>query len=532
MPAGRVSMRKTKELLRLKFEHGLTNRQIARSCQVSRSTVAEYLSRAARAGLTWPLPEELDEGRLENLLFCSPAQPAVRVNHAPCSRPQPDLIHLHKELRNPHVTLQLLWQEYKQEHPDGYQYSQFCDRYRRWARKLDVTMRQEHKAGDKLFVDYAGPTVPVVDRDSGVVREAYLFVAVLGASNYTYVEASLSQDSPAWIAAHGRAFSFFGGVPACLVPDNLKSGVKRPCRYEPDLNPIYQEMAQHYGTVVMPARVRRPRDKSKVENAVLVVERWILAVLRHRTFFSLAELNEAIRQLLDRLNHRKFRKLDTTRARLFEELDRPALRPLPLEPFCWTEVKRARVNIDYHIEIDGHYYSVPYQLVHEEVEARISASTIEVLYKGRRLVTHVRSFVRGGYTTLAEHRPKHHQKYLEWNPERFRRWAETIGPDTAAAVTRILASRTYPEQAYRSCLGILRLGDRFSKSRLESACTRALRFQALSYKSIKSILETGLDRESVDGTRPAEVHPLVHANVRGAAYYRGGEEADAASAND
>jgi transposase len=346
MPAERLSMRRIKEIFRLKFEHRLTNRQIARSCNISRATVADYLFRAARADLTWPLPDGMDDVGLENLLFPFPGRSPSRIDIVRASRPLPDFPHIHKELRHPHVTLQLLWEEYRETYPDGYQYSRFCQLYGHWSRKLDVTLRQEYKAGDKLFVDYAGPTVPIVSRDSGEVRNACLFVAVLGASNYTFAEATLSQEVPSWISSHIRAFNFFRGVPACLVPDNLKSGVLRPCRYEPDLNATYHEMARHYGTVVMPARVRHPRDKAKVESGVLVAERWILAAMRHETFFSLAELNEKIRQLLDRLNHRKFRKLDTTRARLFEELDRPALRPLPAEPFGWTAIKRARVNID------------------------------------------------------------------------------------------------------------------------------------------------------------------------------------------
>jgi transposase len=532
MPAERLSMRRIKEIFRLKFEHRLTNRQIARSCNISRATVADYLFRAARADLTWPLPDGMDDVGLENLLFPFPGRSPSRIDIVRASRPLPDFPHIHKELRHPHVTLQLLWEEYRETYPDGYQYSRFCQLYGHWSRKLDVTLRQEYKAGDKLFVDYAGPTVPIVSRDSGEVRNACLFVAVLGASNYTFAEATLSQEVPSWISSHIRAFNFFRGVPACLVPDNLKSGVLRPCRYEPDLNATYHEMARHYGTVVMPARVRHPRDKAKVESGVLVAERWILAAMRHETFFSLAELNEKIRQLLDRLNHRKFRKLDTTRARLFEELDRPALRPLPAEPFGWTAIKRARVNIDYHIEIDGHYYSTPYQLVHQEVEAWISASTVEILYKGRRVATHARSTLRGRHTTIADHRPTKHQKYLAWTPERFRRLAEAIGPWTATAVSRILESRTYPEQGYRSCLGILRLADRYSKERLESACARALRFETVSYKSVKSILETGMDRQSIDPEPAPEIHGLVHANVRGAAYYGEMEVSHASSTND
>ena len=532
MPAWRLSMRKIKEILRLKFENHLTNHRIARSCDISRPTVAHYLAKANAAGLSWPIAEGLDDLSLEKLLFPLPRgeTPRTEAVSKPC-RPQPDLPRIHQELRHKHVTLQLLWEEYKTDHLDGYQYSQFCDLYHRWARQLDVSLRQEHKAGDKLFIDYAGPTLPVVSGETGQSRQACLFVAVLGASNYTYVEATFSQQLPSWIASHVRTFQFLGGAPACLVPDNLRAGVSRPCRYEPDLNPAYQEMASYYGMVVMPARVRKPRDKAKAEAGVLLAERWILAVLRHRTFFSLAELNEAIWKLLEKLNHHPFRKLNTTRARLFEQLDRPALRPLPTEPFQWFEIKKARVNIDYHIELEGHYYSVPYGLVQQEVEARLSASIVEILHQGQRVTTHLRSSVRGAHTTLAEHRPQHHRAYLEWTPGRMLGWAETVGPATSATVGKILESRTYPEQGFRSCLGLLRLGKRYSNSRLEAACTRAFRVGACSYKSVKSILETGLDRHPLEPEPFSPSHQRAHVNVRGAAYYQGKGVADAQPAN-
>jgi len=518
MPGWRLSMRKIRELLRLKFEQNLTNRQIAASCGISRPSVAEYLSRAAAVGLSWPLPEGQDDAALERLLF-----PPARVGHTggPLKvRPDPDMLHIHKELRNKHVTLQLLWHEYKEIYPDGYQYSQFCDLYRRWAQKLSVTMRQEYKAGDKLFIDYAGPTIPIVDPATGETKPAYLFVAVLGASNYTFVEAAFSQDLGSWISSHVRAFGFFGGIPACLVPDNLKSGVTKACRYEPDLNPTYQALASYYGTAVIPARPRRPRDKAKAEVGVQICERWILAALRHRTFFSLAELNQAIAELRDKLNHRKFRKLDTTRAGLFAELDQPALRPLPSEPFSLSAIKRVRVNIDYHVEVDGHYYSAPYQLVHQDLEAFISSSTIELVHNGRRIATHVRSSVRGAHTTLPEHRPRSHQQYLEWTPERIIRWAKDIGPATATAVAAIMESRTYPEQGYRSCLGVLRLGKTYSNKRLEAACARVVHSKITSYKSIQSILKNGLDRQPLGPEPPSLAHNVDHINVRGADYYR------------
>jgi transposase len=517
MPGWRISMRKIKEVLRLKFEQNLTNRQISKSCNISRPCVAQYLARAAKAGMTWPLPEGQDDTALEQILFPLAAD---RPFGSAKNRPEQNMLHIHKELRNKHVTLQLLWHEYKEDNPDGLQYSQYCDHYRRWAQKLSVSMRQEYKAGDKLFIDYAGPTIEIVDAETGETKPAYLFVAVLGASNYTYVEATFSQNLASWIGSHVRMLTFFGGVPACLVPDNLKSGVTKACRYEPDINPTYQALASHYGTAVMPARPRRPRDKAKAEVGVQICERWILAVLRHRTFFSLGELNAAIAELRDKLNNRKLRKLDITRARLFDELDRPALRPLPAEPFSVTAIKRVKVNIDYHVEIEGHYYSAPYQLMHQELEAFISSSTIELVHKGNRIATHVRSFIPGKHTTQPEHRPKNHQQYLEWTPERIIHWAQTIGPSTAAAVAAIMESRAYPEQGYRSCLGVLRLGKVYSNERLESACARAVHSRITSYKSIQSILKNGLDRQMVKPEAPSAAHNVTHINVRGSEYYR------------
>jgi transposase len=354
MPARRASMRKIKEVLRLKFDLGLKNRAIARSCAIPRSSVANYLSRAKAAGLHWPLPAEYDDSSLENLLF-PPLVPRLERKLLEL----PNFPAIHKELQqHKHLTLQLLWQEYKEINPDGYQYSRYCELYSRWAQKLDLCLRQEYRAGEKMFVDHAGPTVPVVDRDTGLVKEASIFVAVLGASNYTFCEAVWKRDLPSWIGSHTRTVEFFQGVPIVTTPDNWKTGIKDPCYYDPDLNPTYRDWAEHYETVVIPARVRKPRDKAKVETGVLIVERWILAALRHSTFFSLAELNAAIGELLIKLNQRKFRKLETTRARLFEEVDRPALKPLPATPFEFAERKKAKVHPDYHVEVDHHYYSV------------------------------------------------------------------------------------------------------------------------------------------------------------------------------
>lgn len=518
MPAEKLSMRKIKEVLRLKFELGFANRQIARSCKVSHSTVADYLQRAEAAGLkSWPLPVDLDETGLEGRLF-----PPTEATEP--SRSVPNWPAIHEDLHgHKHVTLQLIWQEYKQNDPGGYQYSRFCELYRHWTGKLDLVLRQEHRAGEKLFVDYAGQTVPITDPKTGVVTDASIFVAVLGASNYTFAEASWKQDLACWIGSHIRALEFLGGSPELLIPDNLKTGVLRPCRYEPDLNPTYQEMAAHYGMAVIPARVRKPRDKAKAEAGVLLVERWILAVLRKRVFFSLTDLNQSIAALLERLNQRPFRKLDGSRATWFIKLDRPALHPLPAEPYHFAEWKKARVNIDYHIEIERHYYSAPHSLVHRQVEARYTAMVVEIFHGGQRVASHVRSYKTGGFTTINAHRPKSHQRYLEWTPQRLVHWASTVGPSVAALVDKILQSRPHPEQGFRSCLGILRLGKLYGHGRLEAAALRALTLDACSYKSVKSILHTGLDRQQ-SLELPSDRPPIQHANIRGTDYFNSQEE--------
>ena len=385
MAQERLTMRKIREVLRLKWECSLSNRAIARSCSISHSTVGEYIRRAEEAGLSWPLPDEMDEDRLFELLFPKPPNPGSRV--IPC----PDWSWIHAELRKKSVTLRLLWVEYREDHPTGYGYSQFCALYRRWAKRLNPSMRLTHKAGEKVFVDYAGQTVPIVDPETGEIHQAQVFIGVLGASNYTYVEAQWSQELPNWIGGHVRMFAFFGGVPEIVVPDNLKAGVKNPCRYEPDLNPTYQDLAEHYGVAVIPARSGKPKDKAKAEAGVQVAERWILARLRNRTFFSLAELNHAIRDLLGPLNERTMKHLERSRRELFELLDRPTLRPLPDQPYVFAAWKKARVNIDYHVEFDKHYYSVPYTLIHEEVDIRATQSTVEILFKNERVASHPRA---------------------------------------------------------------------------------------------------------------------------------------------
>jgi len=479
--------------------------------------VAEYVERAQRAGLleTW---ESLSEEELECRLY-----PPARRAPLQTERPGADWAAVHEELKSRDMTLSLIWQEYREQHPDGYQYSRFCDLYREWRGKQDLCMRQVHRPGEKLFVDYCGATVPVIDAGTGEVREAQVFVAVWGASSYTFAEATWSQGLADWIGSHVRAFEFGGGLPELVIPDNLRSGVSRACRYEPELNPTYQDLAMHYGVAVMPARVRKPRDKAKVEAGVQLVQRWILARLRHRTFFSLGELNQAIGELLGPLNQRPFRKRPGSRRSLFESLEQPALRALPGERFTYAEWKKARVHIDYHVEVEGHYYSVPYQLVSQQLDVRVSAQTVECFAKGKRVSSHLRSLSRGAHTTQSGHMPRAHREYAEWTPERLVRWARESGPSVGGLIERVMSTRAHPQQGFRSCLGIMRLSQRYGAERLEAACQRALQVDAVSYRSVRSILQMGLDRQEVPAGEPSAALPQVHENLRGSSYY-GGEE--------
>lgn len=512
MPRPRAAMRKIREVLRLSYTEGLSRRAVGAALRMPYTTVADYLSRAGHAGLAWPLPDDLDDAALEARLFASAALPPGPT------RPVPDWAQVHRELRRKGVTLQLLWLEFKAAHPDGHQYTQFVRHYRRFERRLDLVMRQEHRAGEKVFVDFPGDTLQIVDQLTGEIRQAQLFVAVLGASNYTYAEAVASQALPDWIAAHVHMFAFYGAAPRILVPDNLRAAVTQAHRYEPILNRTYEEMAAHYGCVVIPGRPRKPRDKAKAEQGVLVAERWILAALRNRTFFSLAEANAAIRERLVWLNDRPFKKLDGCRRSLFEELDRPALRSLPAQRYEYATWKLATVNIDYHVEVERHYYSVPYQLVGEHCDVRLSATTVEVFFRGRRVASHLRSAAHGHHTTDAAHMPAAHRRYAEWTPGRIVRWATQTGPATAELAAEILRSRPHPEQGFRSCLGILRLGRRYGSERLEAACARALAVDAFSYRSVASILKTGLDQQPLP--LPAPDRPSRrHENVRGPGYY-------------
>lgn len=513
MPAERLSMRKLKEVLRLTYNSHLSQRQVASSLRLSKTTVRKYLALANSAGLSWPLPDTVDDHELARLLFPASA------SGAPQQLTQPDFPTIHQELKRKGVTLTLLWEEYAAANPDSaYHYSWFCELYQDWRAQLRASMRQTHRAGEKLFVDYAGQTVTVVDPPTGEGQQAQIFVAVLGASNYTYAEATWSQTLPDWIGSHVRAFAFFGGTPEIIVPDNLRSGVSKACRYEPDLNPTYAEMAAHYGVAVIPARPAKPKDKSKVEVGVQIVERWILARLRHLTFLSLWELNHMIQGLLVDLNRRPFKKLPGTRLSQFEALDRPALHPLPAKPYEYAEWRKVRVHIDYHVEVGGHYYSVPHALIKRELEVRLTANTVECFHHGQRVASHMRSRLRGRHSTQIEHMPKSHRAHLEWTPGRFLAWAAGVGPHARDLVRYLLTHKPHPEQGYRSCLGLLSLARRYGPERLEKASERALLLGAPTRRSVLSILERGIDH--LPPCKEEEGAPLPeHENVRGPAYY-------------
>ena len=519
MPTKRKAMRQIKEVLRLKFEAKLSHERIAAATGLSKGAVTSYLKRALEAGIGWPLVPPLDDAELESRLFRTAGRPAA--SHA-----APDFARIHQDLKRKGVTLQLLWEEYSAAHSGGaYRYSQFCFHYGRFRNRLQRSMRQVHRAGEKLFLDYSGKTVPIIDAATGELRAAQILVAVLGASNYTYAEASWTQSLPDWIGSHLRTFEFIGAVPALLVPDNLKSAIKRACRYEPEATSTYADMARHYGTAILPARPFHPRDKAAVEAGVLLVQRWILARLRNRQFFALAELNAAIRELLTDLNNRPFKKLQGSRASAFAAIDRPAMAPLPATRYEYAEWKAAIVNIDYHVEIDGHYYSVPHSLVRLKLEVSYSATTVECFFKGKRVAAHVRSHSRGRHTTLAEHMPESHRRHSEWSPGRLLNWALGIGPGTRDVVKWQLENRPHPEQGYRACLGLLNLAKHYGPERLEAACRRALSIGSPTRKRIKSILDAKLDQHpelfaTPASENPASPPPAPHANVRGAEFFR------------
>jgi transposase len=506
-------MRQVREILRLTYSVRVPGREIARRLGIAPSTVRETVTRFQAAGLAWPLADDVTEEALEASLYGAAGS---KQGHRRIA--EPDWAAIQRELKRKHVTLSIVWDEYIEQHPDGYRYSRFCELYRGWEGRLSLTMRQSHAGGDKLFVDYAGDGVPVVDRLTGEIRYAQIFVAVMGASNFTYAQATWTQGLADWIAAHTQAFAVIGGVPRLLVPDNTKVAVIKACLYDPQINRTYAEMATHYDTAILPARPRRPRDKAKVELGVLLVERWLLGRLRHRTFFNLNEVNAAIGEFLTRLNEeRPIRRLGVTRRQLLEELDRPMLKPLPAEPYVFAERRMRRVGLDYHVEVDGHYYSVPHRFVRAEIEARSTARTVELFVRGERIAAHLRMSGNHKHTTVADHMPSSHRRYADWTIERIRQDAAAIGPITAALCEQILEHKRHPEQGFRACLGIVRLAKPFGAERLEAAAARAIDIGARTYGSVKSILDNNLDRHPAH--KPADGAAIVHPNIRGPRYY-------------
>jgi transposase len=505
-------MRKIRDVLRLTAA-GMSSRRIAASLSIGATTVIDCQHRARTVGVVWPLPEDMTDEMLEARLF-----PASIALAAKARRPAPDWRLVHRELKRAGVTLQLLWEEYREQNPSGYGYSQYCELYRAWKGRLTPTMRQTHIAGERVFVDYAGTTLTVIDGLTGEVRTAQLFVAVLGASSYTYAEATWTQSLADWIGSHTRAFAFFEGVTAITVSDNLKSGIIKACFYEPEVNRTYEGMAKHYGTVIVPARPYKPRDKAKVEVAVQVATRWVIAKLRNRTFFSLFALNEAIGELVVQLNNRVTRHLSASRRALFEEIEHQALKPLPAEPYVFEQWKECRVGIDYHVEVKPYFYSVPFTLLREKTWARYTEKTVEVFHHGNRIAAHPRIPLYGRrHSTLPEHMPSSHRRFADWTLERIKRQAGEIGPSTSALVDIILRERPHPEQGFRSCIGILRHLKTYGRERLEAACARTLEIRSHSYRSVTSILKTNLDRK-----RPASAADgpaILHNNIRGPGYY-------------
>lgn len=512
MPAKReLTMRQIRQMLRLAHD-GVSAREIGRTLGLARSTVQDYLKRTAAVGLDWPLPDGLTDDLLEQRLFTrSGVKPGFR------RRPEPDWAALACELKRPGVNLMLLWEEYRTDCPDGYGYSRFCDLFREFERRLSPVMRQHHPAGDKLFVDYSGKRLPILDPETGEIREAEIFVGVLGASNFTYAEATWTQTLPDWIGAHVRMFRAIGGTPRLIVPDNLKSGVHKASFYDPEINRSYGMMAAHYGVGILPARPRRPRDKAKVEAGVRFAQSYILGRLRRQTFFSLAEANAAIRLALDRLNAYVMRRLGVSRQHLLETIERPALSMLPEADYEFAEWKVARVSLDYHVEVGGFLYSVPHTLIRAQVDVRATARTIEVFHRGTRVAAHQRRHGGRRHGTDPDHMPSSHRRYAEWSPERFRRWARSIGPETEGLVVAVLASRPHPEQGFRTCLGVLRLFKALDPDRAETIAARAVAIGALTTKSIASIIANRLDRRpATDATGTAIVD---HPNLRGPGYF-------------
>jgi transposase len=529
MTQERLGLRSIREILRLKFALNRSDTDTAASVRCARSTVAECIRRARTAGINnWPSADKLTDPQLEEMLYPSASKGSRRAG---TTRPLPEWSNIHAELKRrgyEKLTLSLIWQEYKTEHPEGYQQTQFFEYYARWRKRLAISMRQEHRAGEKTFVDYCDG-ITIFDAVTGEKKSTELFVGVLGASSYTFAEASFSQDLASWLLSHVRMFEFFGGVTGAVVPDNLKSGVKAADRYEPEINPSYQDMATHYDTCVLPARVRKPKDKAKVEAAVLVAQRWILMRLRKRIFNSLAELNVAIAECLQIINARVMRGIGKSRYTLWQELDKPALKTLPKTRYEFAAWNKAKLQINYHIRVEDHFYSAPYQLIRKELWCRATAETIEIFNQGMRVASHRRSFAKFKYTTDKAHMPLAHRSVAEWTPERITRWAAQIGPKTSFVVDHIMKTKAHPEQGFNAALGVIRLAERFTSARLEKACSRASEIESISYRTIKTMLENrmesvGLSTSAASSQSDAasmseqQVFDLEQ-NVRGKDYY-------------
>ena len=506
-----LPMIKFREILRL-HEHGCNQSEIARSCLVSRTAVRDYLKRAQQCSLSYEQLSSLSDSDIQQMLGKG-KRPASR------SKPSIDFEFIHRELQHKGVTLALLWKEGKDRGDWPYSYSGFCRRYRQWRAQQPVSMRQVHKGGDKLFVDFCGLTVTLTDPKTGQQVEAEVFVGCLGASNYTYAEAVASQALEHWIGAHQRMLRFFGGVPNKIVPDNLKSGVNDPCRYEPGINRTYAAFAEHYDVVVLPARPRAPRDKAKVEKAVQEVERQILAPLRHESFSSLSGLNAAIAERLELLNNRVMSSYGFSRRTLFEELDQPVLKALPSHAFEYATWKKAKVSFDYHIEVARHYYSVPYAYIHKSVMVKISELLIEVFYDNQRICVHERSGVPFRHSTHDEHMPPEHYAYKTQSREKYLAWAAQMGPETTAQVDAIFDKKQYDEQAFRALAGVKHLATTYGAQRLEAACKKANALGMASQRRLRTMLESGLESEPLPEQRP-QVVAITHANVRGPSYYQ------------
>lgn len=505
-----------REILRL-HSQGISKTAIARSCECSRNTVARAVQRAEELGIVWPLDPEFSDAKLQKLLLPQSDLPPLRQ--------APDYETIHKELAKSGVTLSLLWNEYcegcRQQKKIPFMYTQFCKYYREYALQTKATLHIDHKPGEKMEVDWAGQTAAIVDTDTGEIIPAYIFVAVLSASGYAYVEAFLAQNLECWITAHVHAYRFFGGVTRILVPDNLKTGVAQCSWFTPVINKTYHEMAEHYGTAVIPARVRKPQDKPKVENTVGIVSTWILAALRRQQFFSLTELNQAMQEKLAELNRKPFQKKSGSRQIAFVEEEKPALLPLPKDPYELATWRIATVQFNYHISVDKMQYSVPYEYIKHKVDVRLTRNVVEVFFGGTRICSHPRLFGREGqYSTVAEHMPQEHRQYLSWDSERFLAWARKIGPHAHAAVSAILTAHKVEQQGYKSCLALLKLADKYSIDRLEAACAKALSYTPQpSYKSIQTILQTGQDKLKTEEHINQSAESEEFGFVRGAGYY-------------